>query len=753
MSLPEPVEYLSLLFRVLGGGKPSTGRGWKAARDDVHSRVRKHFGVMGSDLELLRCWIESALESETSFDPDEAAYLRYLADPETEGSVIESRSGGGKVALQSVALDRLAQDRGWTASQIGTQRNKLASGSVPRKVALLLAEELTMEPAAVSGHLGSGTVIFAYGSLLSPKSLGETLARPVKADEYIAATLAHYRLAWGVPVRNTNLVESDSLRVDEELRWLALVLESARGGSVTGGLIAVTDTELARLQEREARYELRTVTSDIREANGLGERSVFAFIPAEQLTEIVGSAAVREGYLHLVAKARKDMGLSDLLPQAPSVVDATDPDALVRAGGWPKGRNGMTWTQTVEGFMRERNCYRTTHRAQTAPTLPRPLLISHFTFDQITQAAQQAVAGACKQLKTVLADPSLTAEYGIAYEEAECARPFIDKQPLPEVARVDLVAHCGKVQVLEVNADSPAGLHHFSALADVVNSWWPHIHDQQIDTLEQDPMNQAVIAIGQAQPDHHTLRTAAIVERDPSSWPSYDEMKAFRDIMERRWNCKVLIADPEDLTLSSTGELLHNHRTPIQLVYKRALWRDLQNEGGQALLTAGANGTVGIANSLFGRLSGNKRLLADLSRSGSEGFFPETYVAAKSETDLREEVRRNPDDWVLKGFRGFGGKEFLAAEVGHNQANWRQEVDDIFDQDSPTHIVQRRQQHGHFTIETEHPRTVSRMKAIFGAYVIAGKCVGIEAKLGNELPISMNNRGVRAVVGTVRPAT
>jgi len=373
--------------------------------------------------------------------------------------------------------------------------------------------------------------------------------------------------------------------------------------------------------------------------------------------------------------------------------------------------------------------------------------------DGLRRAAEKAVELTCARLAEIV-DSGAAQQYGISESELSAAQSAPRDSPLPDIARVDLVASAGQVRILEVNADSPAGIHHFSTLADLLHHSWPMIDNAHVDYLDgRRAMDRAVETISSRLDDRDDGKIA-IVESQPEKWPSWHEMQVFAEKFREFTGRETVVCDPETLALDPNGHL-HHEGSRIALVYKRALWRHLKGDGAESLLHAAEAGRVVVANSLFSRLAGNKRLMVDLWANNGNladgAFVTETYVADLANPALKRRVSREANEWVAKSFRGYGANEITMRKSRDSLASWESSIDQVFGYDPPSHIIQRRFPHASFTVATPFAEP-QRLEAVFGAYVIGGTCVGIEAKVSPSLPISMSSDGAaRGIVGTLRP--
>jgi len=125
----------------------------------------------------------------------------------------------------------------------------------------------------------SGLSIFAYGSLVDPRSFEQTLERaPTRLH---ARRLSGWRRRWSVLRDNLTAEKTFARDPGGELpRWVVgLNIESDASAAVelapNGALIEVSETELERLDLREMRYRRVEVTGQLEDAAGF-ER-VFAY--------------------------------------------------------------------------------------------------------------------------------------------------------------------------------------------------------------------------------------------------------------------------------------------------------------------------------------------------------------------------------------------------------------------------------------------------------------------------------------------
>ena len=124
-----------------------------------------------------------------------------------------------------------------------------------------------------------GLAVFAYGSLVSPRSFEQTLGRA--PSELRPRRLGGWRRRWSV-VRDNHSAEKTFARRDngELPPWIVgLNIEEDRAAATetapNGALIEVSEAELDRLDLREMRYRRVEVTEDIED--DAGAEAVFAY--------------------------------------------------------------------------------------------------------------------------------------------------------------------------------------------------------------------------------------------------------------------------------------------------------------------------------------------------------------------------------------------------------------------------------------------------------------------------------------------
>jgi cation transport regulator ChaC len=164
----------------------------------------------------------------------------------------------------------------------------------------------------------SGAAIFAYGSLVDPRSAAATLG----ADRpSVPARLRGWRRGF-TQARDNVACEKTFALGDGSLPpfVLGLNINPAPGESVNGALLSLSDAELTRLDERELRYDRVAVEADIEPADAL-EGPVFAYIakPEHLALEPPPGAVILRSYAVAVERAFAAVGERDLAEYRASV--------------------------------------------------------------------------------------------------------------------------------------------------------------------------------------------------------------------------------------------------------------------------------------------------------------------------------------------------------------------------------------------------------------------------------------------------
>ena len=267
------------------------------------------------------------------------------------------------------------------------------------------------------------------------------------------------------------------------------------------------------------------------------------------------------------------------------------------------------------------------------------------------------------------------------------------------LARLDTVFDGQRPQVVELNAEAPAGM----GYADVL-----------ITLFEQDPLlpleaealrvtEAAIRGIRAAWSERagvlpDTPPRVALV--DFMDVPTRAEFLLLQAGFERQGlRCRLL--DPRALAFD--GETLSAGGEPIDLIYRRVLVEDVLRRPGDcaAMIDAYRAGRVCIVNSFRTALLHSKGLLALLHDPVYHRRLPDAvqrlihehvpwtgilreHPGPGAPADLRETVRADRAAWVIKPLRGHGGRGItIGATV--DQRTWEQALES-----ATTHVAQRR---------------------------------------------------------------
>lgn len=163
------------------------------------------------------------------------------------------------------------------------------------------------------------TWVFGYGSLVSPVSLGSTIGRlPVRGENFVAADCRGWQRSWNYGYRFSpeRYHGSEVSKIDTVV---ALGIASDPSAVMNGVIAAVSEDELASLDQREVRYEQVDVTSEISLLEGDVESfeidRIVTYVPTPApIADYVdardrGTAGIEIRYWNLVTNA-----FNELLP-------------------------------------------------------------------------------------------------------------------------------------------------------------------------------------------------------------------------------------------------------------------------------------------------------------------------------------------------------------------------------------------------------------------------------------------------------
>jgi hypothetical protein len=408
------------------------------------------------------------------------------------------------------------------------------------------------------------------------------------------------------------------------------------------------------------------------------------------------------------------------------------------------------------------------------PFIDLPLILNRLVFLDIIKISEAAVNITKKAHTVIASDNSLKKLSG--YSDT-CFLLASDKyhntRSLPEITRVDICLTDAKINIFEINTDSPGGMHHLDRLVQKQKEFLNEIGlsekidlDLEIfDRKEKDLCSSIIAALRECWKDfndkkstNQELKTIAIVEKDWKKQPTKTEFEHFKVLLKGE-NYTTGIYEPDELDYINGSLIVKKTEEKIDLVYKRVLWNDLLERNQTELeindiplIAAYKDNNVCMVNSLNSWLAGNKLSLALMKDSAFKEKLkenkisltqfedevvneniPETYRWDKESVN-KTKILNSLDQYIIKSFTGYGAKQFI---TGRNDAETKKAFDEEFNK---KWILQKKIDHGRFIIPIKiNKETYWRnWSFIVGAYVINGKCVALEAKFAEKPPITMN---------------
>jgi glutathionylspermidine synthase len=240
------------------------------------------------------------------------------------------------------------------------------------------------------------------------------------------------------------------------------------------------------------------------------------------------------------------------------------------------------------------------------------VLMPHFVSPGQHRRVRHAVEHLCRVLDRFCDayphDARLRDELALSPEEDSLIR-IEPGYPRPmRICRLDAFLHGYEIKFLEFNADSPAGIGYTDVLHEGLKTSieLPKVR-QEFDTAYTPMLPELIATLLNAysharHKDFPATPRLALIDTDTS--PAVPE---FRIICQaaRAQGIDATHATLDDLTYD--GSTLHVHNEPVQLVYRRALFEDLEQDD---LVAAARDGRVTVVNPFRARVANNKKLLA-----------------------------------------------------------------------------------------------------------------------------------------------
>ena len=334
-------------------------------------------------------------------------------------------------------------------------------------------------------------------------------------------------------------------------------------------------------------------------------------------------------------------------------------------------------------------------RGQPIATFLRPVFLSREQNDLVRGASQVLVDCAERIIEQYMVDPEVRETIGLPPDEEEFALLDTGLKRQVVIARPDSFLNGDRLEFLEFNSDSPAGvvwtdLHEEVFLSSPVLSehpWSKDLGSCDCRRLLIDGLLGAFSEFGLAQKP-----VAAIVDwSDAGAWPEFEVVQ--RCFQER--GVPAVVIDPRHFELR--GDILYADGTAVNLIYRRAIIRELHEKrdepGVRDLLEAYRRGLVCVVNPFRSKVSGSKACLALLSDSRFDRLFnaeqnavkrahvPWTRVLRNGKVDfegaahdLFELARSNRERFVIKPTSGYGGRDVMIGRETELRA-WEERLD------------------------------------------------------------------------------
>jgi len=334
-------------------------------------------------------------------------------------------------------------------------------------------------------------------------------------------------------------------------------------------------------------------------------------------------------------------------------------------------------------------------RGQPIATFLRPVFLSRAQSELVRRASQVLLDCAERLIEQYMVDPEVRRTIGLPPDEEEFALLETGLKRQVVVARPDSFLNGDSLQFLEFNSDSPAGvvwtdLHEEVFLSSPILSelpWSARLETCDCRRLLIDGLLDAYAEFGLSQ-----RPSVAIVDwSDAGAWPEFEVVQ--RCFEEQ--GVPAVVADP--LRFELRGDTLYADGTAVNLVYRRAIIRELQEKreepGVRDFLAAYRRGLVCVVNPFRAKVSGSKACLALLSDARFDRLFndeqnavrrahvPWTRVLREEKVDfdgrshdLFELARSRKDLFVVKPTSGYGGRDVMIGRETDSAA-WDERLD------------------------------------------------------------------------------
>jgi hypothetical protein len=618
--------------------------------------------------------------------------------------------------------------------------------------------------------------LFVYGSLLDPDSLLRTIDREASSVEYLPASIIAHKLTWINTGKKINMVD-DNWKSLEGVYYgsLNLAQTDKETDVVTGAIIVVTNNEIKKLAIREKNYILVDISRYVRTTTS--KTAIYA-VKAFKCTKQIANDdyVIRAGYLHSINESLKLLEFPTNIkpPDKCMVVNSFYPDSMVKelvsSTSQLKG-----YYDSLNKYLLDVNCVRSFEDDDfPVPSVSLPLILNRKVFQKIIEISEITLEVVSKAYFLMKNNGNYrkisgfdNADFALSSDE------YMNNRSLPEIARVDLSLTDDDIKIFEINTDSPGGMYHLDCLTEHQSQVLKNMglaeridcelaiydHNNNLCNSIVDTILDCWTEYAHITGSERELKTIAIVEKDWMSWSTRSEFIYFRDLFSKR-GYEVAIYEPDELAFDGEHLLDKKTKKRIDLVYKRLLVSvafsnhndSIKNIPEDPLYAAYRNNSICMVNSIRTSLMGNKlsmailkdqhlsihmkengMLLKEKEKAVIESYLPKTYIWIDQyvrKSDFIDKV----DNYILKSFNGYGSLDFVA---GRKIPEVILEFEKLFNKQ---YVIQEKINHGRakVPIVSNSSNDWQSWNFILGAYLVKGKCIGLEAKFAAKPPITMN---------------
>jgi hypothetical protein len=256
----------------------------------------------------------------------------------------------------------------------------------------------------------------------------------------------------------------------------------------------------------------------------------------------------------------------------------------------------------------------------------RPAFLSRDRVAQLRGAVQALSAAFAVIERRALADASVARELGLSSDEAALAAVDPGYAGSTAVSRLDTFFD-ERVQVVEYNADSPAGMSYDAGQARLVRElpvMQRFMEEYDVEHVPADRgLRESLLSVWaefreRRMPDAHAVPTVAIV--DLAGAPTTAEFHLVARDFEAH-GVRAFVCSPEELTFDGARLLAHGSR--VDLIYRRLLVSDFlaHYDLQHPLAVAYRTGKVCVASSFRCKFAHKKMALAMMTDPAKHAWF------------------------------------------------------------------------------------------------------------------------------------